>query len=191
MPSFFPRRSLASWGAPLPCAGRAPAALVALALLAFAAFAGCATPPRYEGQVYTGGGLQFRVGPEPAGWSRIQTNHGLLAFRSEEEHATVLVNGRCGQDGDDVPLAALTAHLFLQFTERAVEEEETLPFDGREARRTVLQAKLDGVPRRLEVVVTKKDGCVYDFVLITPPEAFAAARPGFDRFVAGFHVDPR
>jgi hypothetical protein len=167
---------------------RTRCALIALAL---AALGGCTAAPRDEGQVYTGGGLQFRVGPEPAGWARVQTNHGLLAFRSEEERSTVLVNGRCGQDGDDVPLAALTAHLFLQFTERNVEEEETLPFDGREARRTVLQAKLDGVPRRLEVVVTKKDGCVYDFVLITAPESFAAARPGFDRFVAGFHVEPR
>jgi hypothetical protein len=152
---------------------------------------GCTPAPRYEGQVYTGGGLTFRTGAEPASWSRIETNHGLLAFRSDAERATILVNGRCGQDGDDVPLAALTAHLFLQFTERSVEEEQTFPFDDREARRTVLLAKLDGVPRRLEVVVAKKDGCVYDFILITPPEAFAAARPGFDSFVAGFHVDPR
>ena len=45
-----------------------------------------------------------------------------------------MVNGRCGKDGEDVPLASLTQHLFLGFTEREIDCEQTVvPFDGREA----------------------------------------------------------
>lgn len=167
-----------------------PPRLAALALAAACA-AACAAGPRYDGQVYSGRGLEFRTGPQPDTWARLDGSPGLLAFRSEREQATVLVNGRCHLDGDDVPLQALTAHLFLRFTERKVEEEEVTPFDGREALRTVLSAKLDGVPGRFESFVLKKDGCVYDFVLIATPGSFDGARPGFEGFVRGFHAEPR
>lgn len=149
---------------------------------------GCASGPRYEGQVYRGEGLSFRTGPVGDGWVRLEVSHGLLAFRDEQAQATVLVNGRCGRDGDDVPLPALAAHLFLRFTERVIEEEALVPFDGREALRTVMSARLDGVPMRFEAVVLKKDGCVYDLVLMGAPGRFDGARPAFDRFVEGFHV---
>lgn len=162
------------------CALSAP--ILTLLLLA------CSPSASFSGQRYQGHGMAFQVGPVPGDWRRLDTNEGLLAFRDEAASATVVVNGRCGRDGDDVPLSALTQHLFMQFTEREVEEEEVMPFDGREAQRTVLLAKLDGVPKRFEAVVLKKDGCVYDFVLIAEPSTFDRARPGFDAFVAGFHT---
>jgi len=59
----------------------------------------------------------------------------------------VLVNARCGHDGDDIPLLALTQHLFMNFTERQTVEQKIVPLDGREAMHTILSAKLDGVPR--------------------------------------------
>jgi hypothetical protein len=145
----------------------------------------------FDGRTYKGDGMEFQVGAQPSTWQRLDHSHALLAFRDDSHGATVVVNGRCGKDGDDVPLAALTQHLFLQFTERQIEEEETIPFDGREARRTVLSAKLDGVPKRFEAYVAKKDGCVYDFILVAQPETFAGARPDFDRFVRGFHAETR
>jgi hypothetical protein len=96
------------------------------------------------------------------------------------------MNGRCGVDGDDVPLAALTHHLFLNFTKRHVESQQTVELDGREALRTELTAELDGVSKRFLVFVMKKDGCVYDFMWIGAAEA----SPGeFQRFVQGFSTN--
>jgi hypothetical protein len=195
-PSIWTNRSPSLWPGRWPCPPRfAGTTLLThprwahlLALSLFAVLAGCGGA-RFNGQVYRGEGLAFRVGAVPPAWRRIDTSQGLLAFRDDEQSATVLVNGRCGKDADDVPLSALTQHLFLMFTDRNIEEEENVPFDGREARRTVLSAKLDGVPKRFEAVVLKKDGCVYDFVLISEPASFAQARPGFDQFVSGFHAE--
>jgi hypothetical protein len=69
-------------------------------------------------------------------------------------------------------------------------DEDVVAMDGREALRTHLNAKLDGVPREILLQILKKDGCVYDFGLITPPgEAFEDALSDFDEMLAGFTTD--
>ena len=166
-----------------------PRLLFALALILSGSIVGCGGGPTFDGVRYQGKGVAFRVAPHPAAWSRLDMSEGLVAFRDAQASATILVNGRCGKDGDDVPLSALTQHLFLLFTERTIEEEQVFPMDGREAMRTVLRAKLDGVPKRFETVVLKKDGCVYDLVLIAEPDTFGQARPAFDGFVESFHAE--
>lgn len=143
--------------------------------------------PHYDGRRYDDGALRFRTGPVPAGWRGIESDGTLLAFRDDQAGATVAINGRCGVDGDDVPLASLTQHLFLQFTERELKSQEELTLDGRAALRTELVGKLDGVPKSFLVYVLKKDGCVYDFWRISDPGAadFAA----FEGFVRGFATE--
>src|ERR1700712_5418239 len=96
-----------------------------------------------QGDVFHGQGFAFRIGSLPASWQRVDASHTALTFRDEREGATIVLNGRCGVDGEDVPLESLTQHLFIRFTEREIVEQAVFPFDGREAMRTVLTAKLD------------------------------------------------
>ena len=142
----------------------------------------------YSGNVYDDGSVRFRTGPVPAGWHAIEADGTLLAFRDDRAGATVAVNGRCGMDGDDVPLASLTQHLFLQFTEREQQSQREVSLDGRAALRTELTGKLDGVPKLFLVYVLKKDGCVYDFWRISEPSA--ADTTAFESFVSGFATEP-
>ena len=58
----------------------------------------------------------------------------------------------------------------------------------REARHVVVRARLDGVPRTIELYVMKKDGCVYDLGYVAPPDRYESGRGAFDAFVRGFHV---
>lgn len=143
--------------------------------------------PRYNGTVYDDGVLHFRTGPVPPSWRAIEADGTLLAFHDDQTPATVALNGRCGVDGDDVPLPSLTQHLFLQFTDRQQQSQQELSLDGRAALRTELVGKLDGVPKHFLVYVLKKDGCVYDFWRI------AGAQPGdvapFEAFVRGFATE--
>jgi hypothetical protein len=144
----------------------------------------CASQP-YDGRVFRSGALAFRIGPVPDGWRPIEASEALLAFRDDDGRATIAVNGRCGADGDDVPLEALTKHLFLQFTQRQLQSQGRVEMDGREALRTDMVAALDGVAKRYTVYVLKKDGCVYDFLRI----ADGAGEPkesSFERFVQSF-----
>lgn len=146
----------------------------------------CASQP-FNGSVYDDGKLRFHTGPVPAGWHSIEADGTLLAFRDDQRSATVALNGRCGIDGDDVPLASLTQHLFLQFTEREQKSQQELMLDGRAALRTELVGKLDGVPQRFLVYVLKKDGCVYDFWRISDPGTDDSAP--FEDFVKGFSTE--
>jgi hypothetical protein len=154
------------------------------ASLCLLAVAGCAGSS-FDGHVYHQGDLFFRVGPVPSTWHPIEVDGTLLAFRDDSAPATIAVNGRCGLDGDDVPLEALTHHLFLHFTDRKLISQERIELDGRAALRTELTAALDGVPLRYRVVVMKKDTCVYDFMLMGTSGADSG---GFDRFVGGFET---
>jgi hypothetical protein len=126
---------------------------------------GCAAA-HFDGQVFRQGDVAFRLEHLPPSWRNIEISDTALAFRDDENASTVAINGRCGKDAEDVPLRSLTQHLFLQFTERRLEEQELFPLDGREALRTQMVAKLDGVEKYFHVVVLKKDGCVYDFLQI-------------------------
>ncbi len=140
----------------------------------------------FDGQIYKNDELAFRVGPRPADWRALESDSALLAFRDDAHAATVAVNGRCGKDGDDVPLQALTHHLFLHFTDRRVLSQDIVSLDGRDALRTEMVAELDGVRKHFSVYVIKKDGCVYDFVYIGEQNAGDAGRAEFERFVQGF-----
>lgn len=166
----------------LGCGGAATLAGGA-ASLGGAALLGCGGAT-FDGRTFDDGELSFRVGPVPRSWRRVDVSHALLAFRDDARRATIAVNGRCGRDGDDVPLEALTHHLFLHFTEREVASSERFPLDGREALRTRMVAKLDGVSKRFDVVVLKKDECVYDFVRID--DGAHADDGAFENFVEGF-----
>ena len=80
--------------------------------------------------------MTFRLGAVPPSWKQLEVKNARVAFRDEPAESTVLVNGRCGKDGDDVPLLALTQHLFISFTERETIEQKVVPMDGREAMHT-------------------------------------------------------
>jgi hypothetical protein len=139
-----------------------------------------------EGGVYRGDGFAFRLQPPDGGWTRVDHSQAALAYRNEGRRASILINARCGVDGDDVPLVALTNHLFIDFTDRNVAAQEVVPFDGREAMHTTMSAKLDGVPMSYDVWVFKKNGCVYDLLLVAPGATFAESRPAFRSMVESF-----
>jgi hypothetical protein len=158
-------------------------------LTALVLAAGCTGS--FDGKTYRGDGFGFRIGEPPASWQRIQVTDTPIAYRDDQRQATIAVNGRCGKDGEDVPLVALTQHLFLLFTEREVTTQTLVPLDGREALQTVISAKLDGVKKTVEVWVMKKDGCVYDLIYVAEPSAYEHGVPDFRRFASSFATLPR
>lgn len=148
---------------------------------------GCATTGTLRDGVYHGAQTSYHIGPVGPDWTPVTVNRqNDLAWHNEAKGAVMHVDSNCGS-GLDIPLTALRAHLMIGFTERQVIEEEVIPMDGREALRTRFTAKLDGVPRDILLQILKKNGCVYDFGVVTPVgPGFEAALPDFDRLLAGF-----
>lgn len=151
--------------------------------------AGCATTGTLENSVYKAPHTTYEIGPIGPGWKRLSvSDKNDLAWHNDAKEAVMHVDSKC-DPSLDIPLTALRAHLMIGFTDRDIVSEDTVPMDGREALRTQFTAKLDGVPREIVMQILKKDYCVYDFALITPPgPAFQAALGDFDAFVEGFHA---
>lgn len=148
---------------------------------------GCATTGTIRDGVYRGAQTSYRIGPVGPDWTPVTVNQqNDLAWHNGAKGAVMHVDSDC-DPGLDIPLTALRSHLMIGFTEREVLAEELVPMDDREALRTHFRAKLDGVPRDILLQILKKDGCVYDFALITPSDAsFDEALLDFDQMLAGF-----
>lgn len=157
-------------------------------LLALVPFVAACASAGLEGGVYHGNGFAFRIPEPPQHWRPIQVDDAALAYSDGPHDAMVMINARCGLESDDVPLQSLTQHLFLEFTDRKIRVQEVVPFDGREAMHTELDAKLDGVPMRYDVWVLKKDGCVYDMLYLAPPNRFDRGQTSFRAVVRGFRT---
>lgn len=145
------------------------------------------TGVRVRGNEVSAGALRYEFGPVPAGWRSIEVESNDAAWFDPATNGTVHVDHTCDR-AMDTPLPALVQHLLIGFTQRETVLEETVPFDRREARHVVVNARLDGVPRSLELWVMKKDGCVFDIGYVAPPERFEAGRAAFDSFARGFHT---
>lgn len=145
--------------------------------------------PRLRGAEFRDGEAYYRIGPVGDRWTPLAVeDQNDLAWHDPATDAIVQVNATC-DPGADVPLTALTNHLLAGFTARELRGEGLVPLDGREALRTHVVARLDGVTRELLLYVLKKDGCVYDFALVTAPGApFERALEGFEPFVSGFRT---
>lgn len=161
-----------------------------LLVAALAACGGAGARGSFDGNVFRQGPVAFRLPDAPPGWRRIEVDEASVAFRDEAHGASVLLNARCLSADDRTPLVALTNHLLIGATEREFLSQETVPFDGREALHTKVEAKWDGVPMRLDVFVLSKDGCVYDFVYVGAPGGVERGVPAFESFVRGFRTLP-
>ena len=145
---------------------------LAWSLAAAIAVAGCAHTPRGHVRATEDGGdkicagvVCYRVGALPDGWRMVHQEGASVGFFSEAAGAIIEANATCRDDADAAPLGALTRQLLIGYTERAIESQKTVPLDAREALRTRVTAKLDGVPMTLDLYVMKRDGCIFDLSL--------------------------
>lgn len=95
------------------------------------------------------------------------------------------LHAQCVDQGDS-SLEQYTDHLRIDWTSWNVIEQRTETIEGRAALRTWVDAALDGVPRRAELVILKKDGCLFDLRYSASPEAFALGEDDFHRVLAAF-----
>ncbi len=165
-----------------------PACVVAT----FLSSLGCGSAGRgsFDGSIYRDGPIAFRVSPVPNEWRAIGVSHATLAFRDDKKQSTIVLNARCGHLDEDTPLKSLEAHILIGTTEREVIEEALVPMDAREALHAKIHAKLDGVARTLDLFVMKKDGCIYDFLRVSPAGATETRSSEFEEWVGTFHTLP-
>lgn len=138
-----------------------------------------------EGRVLTKKGF-YQIGELPPSWYRIKLNKAVIAFRNDRLLSTISTDSFCDQAYDDSSLKILTGHLFAGLQDVNVIEENPFLLNDRGALRTLAQAKLDGLPVMLDIVVVKKNWCLFDFYLVSAPDKYAEAAENFEEFYLGF-----
>ncbi len=165
--------------------------VIGCTVLSACLLAGCSGGSgQLRGSVYRDREATYRVGSLSREWQRLSVeDQNDLAWSHAASASIVQVNSTC-DPASDVPLSTLTNHLLMGFTDRDIRDQEIVPMDEREALRTHVVARLDGVPRELLLYVMKKDDCVYDLALLAPVGAsFERSLVEFEPFVAGFSTE--
>lgn len=140
---------------------------------------------KYSGEeVYTGRG-RFTVGRLPPSWGRPKLRLKQLVYENNAVGATIVTDALCGPKFQDAPLSRLARDLFYRLKDKRMGDERPLTLDGRSALRLQGSGALDGVPIKMDVVVMKKDFCLYDFVYFAPPETFSKGIGDFEGYFHG------
>ncbi len=129
----------------------------------------------------------YRFGNPGSGWNPVKEKGSQVAWSHSSLPALIQLQAQCDRHGDS-SLEQFTDHLHIDFREWKVESQKPETLAGRDALRTVVVASLDGgYEMKLELVVLKKNGCLFDLHLMAAPSAFEQARPAFAQVVAGFN----
>jgi hypothetical protein len=115
---------------------------------------------------------------------------GALAFHHPGGGA-IAASWSCDVVDEDAPLDVLVNHELMQLEHPTEHGRESFVLDGRGALRAIVDARVDGVPVRITLVVWKKDGCVADAQLVGAANIVPARRADFDRFVASLSLERR
>ena len=158
-------------------------------ILATAFLLGCIKQGPSDGtnrkrQSKTEGG--YTVDSPGTGWSKIKPGGADKAWYHSESSATIYFDSNCQERFEDGKLTALLTHLTFGVARGEPTRQEALMLDGREALLRVQPGLIDGVTVKVGAMVTKKDGCLYDGLLIAPPSTFENHWSTFATVVASF-----
>ncbi len=91
-------------------------------------------------------------------------------------------------DPTDPTLDQITGGILTGLAELKVESEESPTVQGRAAKRVHAQGKVDGVPSEIDLLVFKRNHCIYVLTYLGVKKSFAEDRPAFGRFIEGFRA---
>lgn len=128
----------------------------------------------------------YRFGLPGAAWRPLRGLSGVqVAWMRPELGGVIEVHAQCDEQGDS-DLQQYTDHLRIDWTEWAVQSQTETRLIDRAALQTVVTGRLDGQPKKLELWVVKRAGCLFDLRYVANPAMFAEGRGDFHAVVDGF-----
>lgn len=90
------------------------------------------------------------------------------------------------KDPSDPPLDNIVAGVVAGVNDLKFESREDIEVQGREGRRLLATGKVDGVASAIDMVVFKRNQCIYILTYAGVKSTFPANRADFTKFVQGF-----
>ena len=110
-----------------------------------------------------------------AAWKN-QKNGNVISFLSD-----------C-KDPSDPPLDHITSGVLSGLADLHYESQTDLTFQSRGARRSVATGKVDGVPTRIDMLVFKRNQCIYILNYVGVQSVFDQNTREFENFLRGFRA---
>lgn len=167
-----------------------------LALLFLASLTGCLLGPpkphgiigyRPDGRVFLSRDRFYHVGILQGGWRRISTKARTITFYNPEFESSISTDAFCGRDVANRRLDSLGGEIMSAMEDRKLKSETSFDLDGRGAQRQLEEGKMDGVPVVVDLVIVRKNGCLFDLYAVMPPNADPQVAQDFEVFFGGFH----
>jgi hypothetical protein len=92
------------------------------------------------------------------------------------------------KDPSDPPLDNIVAGVVAGINDLKFESRDTVDVQGREGRRVLATGKVDGVPSAIDMLVFKRNFCIYIVTYAGVKSSFAANREDFNKFLQGFRA---
>jgi hypothetical protein len=133
----------------------------------------------------------YAFGNPGPGWQPVRNLKDVqVAWTNGSLGGAIEIHAQCDDQGDS-SLDQYTDHLRIDWTRWEVESQQEVRLLDRAALHTVVTAELDGVPRRNELWVVKKNGCLFDLRYSASPARFDEGRPAFAQVVEGLRFPLR
>lgn len=92
------------------------------------------------------------------------------------------------KDPSDPPLDNIVAGVVAGITDLKYESREEVTMQGREGRRVLATGKVDGVQSAIDLLVFKRNYCIYILTYAGVKNSFPANREDFNKFIQGFRA---
>lgn len=129
----------------------------------------------------------YHVGPLSAEWERTAfKGKAGIYFRNTVTGANIATEAICGAAFEDLSPNILTEQLLPELQNVKKQKQANWMLSDRAALYSIYSAALDGVPVQLNILVTKKDQCQFDFWAVSNPKVGPQTSSDFENFVKGF-----
>ena len=90
------------------------------------------------------------------------------------------------QSKNDPPLKTITMGIIRDLGRREMIESKLIPYNQREGLHSKYSGSVDGVPTIVELIVLKKNSCIYVLTYVALKEAYTTNIGDFEKFYQGF-----
>ena len=150
---------------------------------------GCAVKRIDNGVYHSAKG--YRVAIPGEAWTPVVDSPADLELRHLGSAGTIAANATCDGGMKARRPGLLVRQLLIGIQDRRVIESSEVDVAGHPAARALVDARQEGSQDRvrIETIVLMDNRCVYDFMHVAPPAAFADTRDDFTRFVDSFRTE--
>jgi len=117
----------------------------------------------------------------------IQLTQVDRAWRNKSTGNAISILSDC-KSGADMPLPAVSDSVLQPLESKEELSQSKLHYNGRAALQTEAKGQIDGVLSQVELVIFRKDNCLYILTYTGVAEKFALDKGVFKNFIAEFKV---